>query len=118
MKRMGMTGLILLLALGSAIAADKAGAPAKAERSMTLLTAISDRNTDAVIRLLDEGADPNTRDAENRTALIYAAATGQFRMMNALLEKHADIRLVTDRGETAASLALQAGNSNIAKMLE
>jgi len=110
MKHLGIAGLILFLGLGSAFAADKTTAPAKGEGSMSLLTAIADRNTDAVIRLLNDGADPNTRDADNRTALIHAAATGQFRMMNALLEKKANINAQAKDGTTALMATVLYGD--------
>lgn len=56
-------------------------------------------------KLLENGADPNARDAEGRTALIAAAYMGHSEIVSVLLEYGADINHQDSDGRTALSVA-------------
>ena len=61
-----------------------------------------------VIWLLENGADPNLRDAKGNTAWHEAASRGVgAKILDALLKHGADARLKNDAGQTAADVARQ-----------
>jgi ankyrin repeat protein len=60
----------------------------------------------AVRYLIEElGADPNARDFNGYTALHHAAARGDDEMIRYLVEKGADVTVVSRRGQTTADMA-------------
>src|SRR5690606_37482057 len=60
----------------------------------------------AVKFLVEEcGADVNVRDASGYTALHHAAARGDNEMITYLVEKGADVTVVSREGQTTADMA-------------
>lgn len=55
-----------------------------------LMHASFEGDLDGVIRLLDEGSDPNARDAGGDTALMFATMGGHFLVVKMLLAHGAD----------------------------
>ncbi len=51
------------------------------------------------------GADVNARDANGYTALHHAASRGDVEMIRYLIEKGADVTVVSRKGETTADMA-------------
>jgi ankyrin repeat protein len=61
----------------------------------------------ASVKLLVEelGADVNAKDADGFTPLHYAAARGDNEMILYLVEKGADVKAVSRRGQSTADMA-------------
>ncbi|EPY24792.1 6-phosphofructo-2-kinase [Strigomonas culicis] len=67
--------------------------------------------------LLDGGADPNSRDYDDRTLLHIAAMNGRLAVINLLLEYGADHMLQDREGKTPLELAEEFAHADIAKVL-
>ena len=68
---------------------------------------------------LELGADINTPDIYNRrTALHEAAAAGNHAMVQVLLGAKANVNLKDKDGRTAADLAREAGEDDLADLLK
>src|SRR5687768_14845145 len=65
-----------------------------------LLTGIREGDRSRVAALLRSGTDPNTRDQEGSTALMYAAAFASIDMMRLLLEASANPKTANTSGST------------------
>lgn len=72
-----------------------------------LAKAASDHNIKKVQKLLDSGAAVDEADAENRTALFYAAAGGDLTLMQTLADKGAAIDHRDKSGATPLIAALR-----------
>ncbi|MBC7919272.1 MAG: ankyrin repeat domain-containing protein [Rhodoferax sp.] len=114
------------LAASPAPAMARAAAPAKAiagtrstpPQTAELLQAAQQGNVQWVVALLNEGASLQARDAQGRTALIWAAIGGHSTLVKRLLELGAD-RAAADRdGLTALQHARQLGLVEVAALLE
>jgi Ankyrin repeats (3 copies) len=64
-------------------------------------------------RLLRDGSDPNTRDAEGMTALMWAAAKGQPKMVHVLLDQEADPHAQDHAGQTALHHAVTSKHRKV-----
>jgi ankyrin repeat protein/mono/diheme cytochrome c family protein len=73
--------------------------------AIDLVTAIRDEDTQAVRKLIDNGADVNARDAEGNTPLILASFYASPRCVELLLEKGADVNASNEVGVTALTRA-------------
>lgn len=74
--------------------------------------------TEDVKSLLDQGADPNIRDAVNDiTALMKAAIQEHFDICTLLIENGADIEAKTSYNWTALMVAAYKGHTEICKLL-
>jgi ankyrin repeat protein len=72
-----------------------------------LLLAAREGHIDAVLALLDGGADPNqVSAADNTSAMLIASINGHFDLAMLLLERGADPRLASDAGATPLYAAL------------
>ena len=78
--------------------------------SKLLFEAISVDNTSEMLRLLNQGVDPNARNAQGYTPLHLTARSGQARMLQALLELGVDVDPRDATGHTP--LHLTAFNQN------
>jgi ankyrin repeat protein len=69
--------------------------------------------------LLEQGGDINARDAEGRSLLMLAAASGALPVdaVKALIAKGADVNARTARGETALGLATRHGKTAVVDLL-
>jgi ankyrin repeat protein len=68
-------------------------------------------------RCIASGADVNRRNMMRATALMYAAYRGQRKIVDLLLEAGADPFLTDACGETARTIALGAGQDDVARAL-
>jgi ankyrin repeat protein/tRNA A-37 threonylcarbamoyl transferase component Bud32 len=73
---------------------------------------------DVVKLLLDKGADVNAKDREGRTALMWAASSGNVDIVKILLDAGADISAKNEDGETALMLAQRNKQVDTMKILE
>lgn len=86
----GVAGVISAAALAFCLKKDSD------DKAEALLDAARSSNTDEVIRLLAQGADPNTRHRLGWTALMVAAMSRQHNVVKVLLEAGADLNLGDD----------------------
>lgn len=93
------------------------GEPPKWKKLPKLIREIVKGNTTKVSNMLYRGADPNTRDEENRTALMRAAEFADVEMIRLLLDHGADHHLVDDGGNTVLHRAAVNGKSDIVSLL-
>lgn len=92
---------------------------ANSEGRTPLMFASSGPFPETVEFLLNEGADPNTSDSvENWSPLMYAAAEGNYEVVQILLEHEANVSMEDDDGETALDFARNNGHSEVVKLLE
>src|SRR5262249_38539474 len=68
--------------------------------------------------LLASGAEANSRDKDNQTALIMAVQQGYTAVVQALLEGGADVNVKNKDGKTAMEIAEAQGFSKIAQLLK
>lgn len=75
-------------------------------------------NTEAVRRLIEQGADVNAREKMyDSTALMFAAGSGKIDTVRLLLENGADINAKNKLGSTALMLASMNGRTEVARLL-
>jgi hypothetical protein len=71
----------------------------------------------AARELLDDGKNPNARDADGNTALMIAVRRGDFDMAQLLVLRGADVNAGKPNGETPLELAERAGNFDLTRLL-
>lgn len=74
-------------------------------------------DAERVQKLLRSGADPNQRDPEGQTALLFSAFYGHLEVTRVLLENGAEVDARAGSGPTALILAANKGNLEIASLL-
>lgn len=84
--------------------------------SQPLVDAIWDRDVDRLKRLLERGADPNSR-VEGKPAVVWAAESDLSEAVRALLAHGADINAADDEGCSALMSAAFDGNVDVSKTL-
>ena len=73
-----------------------------------LINAARDGNEKEVKRILQlPETEINSRDSQGKTALIWAAYTGNEEIVQLLLEKFADVKVKANDGSTALLLAIR-----------
>jgi uncharacterized protein len=82
-----------------------------------LHSAAASRRLEIAELLLAHGADPNARQSGGFVPLHAAGQNGDEPMARLLLAHGAEAALRTDRGDTAADLALAAGHTALAALL-
>lgn len=63
------------------------------------------------------GADINRKIDGHRTAVMHAAANGQFHLVKFLIEENVDLSLVDSNNKTAAEIATDNGHFGIASFI-
>src|SRR5690349_20156101 len=74
-------------------------------------------DSDAVERLLSQGANPNTRGELGRTVLMGAAGNGFTRIVDLLISRGANVNAVSASGQTALMQASLNGRVPTVKAL-
>lgn len=98
------------------------------ELNKKLIIALNEENHDQMMRLINKGADPNTANKHDLTALMIAAKNGDLNLLDWLLFRGLKIRknLNIDKetpwdqphaGKPALSFALEAKNLDAVKLL-
>jgi ankyrin repeat protein len=82
-----------------------------------LHSAVAASNTQAVLALLEAGADPNARQERGFTPLHGAAQNGDREAVDALLARGADPAATNDEGKAAADFAAEKGHDELAALL-
>ena len=67
--------------------------------------------------LLTAGADVNSRDTNNYTALISAAMRGSIRLVKVLMSAGADVNITDIQGYTALDMAINNRNVDFVRKL-
>jgi cytohesin len=81
--------------------------------SLTLHTAASQGDLDALTRALDNGQEIDARDQDLRTPLHLAASRGHLPLIRHLVGQGADTNVVDKYGETAFYLAATEGQAEV-----
>jgi ankyrin repeat protein len=79
-----------------------------------LISAIEKDQKDIALALIDKGANLDEKDATGWTALFWAAYNGQKDIVLILIKNGADVSLITNRGDSALSIARAQGHTEIA----
>ncbi len=89
------------------------------ELDKKLINAVDIQDVEAVKMLLDEGANPNTRDTgSGLTVLMIAAGRGNPKLVRLLIDKGADVFACDSKaGATALHKACQGGSLEVVKIL-
>ncbi len=100
----------------------EAGAPLEAKSRNTLANtplnaAVASNRVEVARRLLEHGADPNTRQHNAVSPLHSAAFNGNLEMVKLLLAHHADPGAITEENRTAAGMAEEKGHEEVAALL-
>lgn len=85
--------------------------------NLNLLIAAKKGETSTVEYLLNNGADANSRDKNNYTALIEASFRGYKEIVKALLDKGAEIEAKDSHGWTALRWAKEKDQMEVVKLL-
>jgi len=122
---LGTTALLAtsLLVAGCASKEDKARDDlAKLSLSYTpdsFVQAAANNDQKALQLFVDAGMIPDTKDAEDETALMIAAQKGNIEAVDLLLKAKANVNAANSRGKTALSYAVEASQlSVVQKLLE
>jgi hypothetical protein len=84
----------------------------------SFVKAVENSDTLVVILFLDAGMDPNTKDYNGYTAMMFAANSGQLESVKLLVEAGANVNAMSsDQGWTALMIAARGGYLNIVKIL-
>jgi ankyrin repeat protein len=81
------------------------------------LNAVKRGDIDAVLALLESGANVDVRDRYGQTALMLAAHGGHSGIVETLIAYRADMNITAKFGLSALMLAIVAGHTDIACLL-
>lgn len=89
------------------------------ERVAALHLATLAGQTEAVLLMLEFGAEVDLRDGRNSTAVMHAAASGNIDILRILIDRGADVNARDNAGATPLMLAAQADHAEaVASLLE
>jgi ankyrin repeat protein len=107
----------VLLALAACRASWAAG---EADKAPALLGAVEKGQANRVKKLLEEGADPNAKDAKGETALMKAAALGHVTVIKILFASAkalVEVDEMDEDSQTAFMKAAQNGHNDVLQVL-
>ena len=93
------------------------GAAAAAAQDLRLVTAAADQDREAVLALLDDGADVNAARPDGATALLFSAHWDDVELAKRLLEAGAGVNAADDHGVTALERAAENASCAMVEML-
>ncbi|MEW6347470.1 MAG: ankyrin repeat domain-containing protein [Thermodesulfobacteriota bacterium] len=112
--RYGQTALVWAVRAGHADVAELLRAQGG---KLTLPVAAMLGDTEAVRRLVEEGADPDQRDSAGRTALMIAVEKRHSDVAKVLLNGDVEVNAADKFGRTALMLAAREGLRDVVEML-
>lgn len=74
-----------------------------------LLMAVKENKTDAALKLIELGAEVNTRDGSGRTILHYATKNRNLKVVQALIKNHVHVNNPDTKGRSPLQYAAQKG---------
>jgi hypothetical protein len=83
----------------------------------TMFNAIEEGDMEAVKLLLDKGFKPNEVDYDCRSGLHFAAAKGEDKIVELLIQRGADVHLRDRWGRNALQDAIDSGHATVTSML-
>ncbi|CAI7620724.1 unnamed protein product [Penicillium manginii] len=83
----------------------------------SFITAIQQNKTDTLKKALDKGANADTMNQDEQTALMVACSYGHEEIVKTLLHYGADADRSSDKGETALGVAAGRGQEGIVRVL-
>merc|ERR1712159_9680 len=86
-------------------------------QSEELFVAVLQKQANEVKRLLEAGADSNTRNRVGETALHHASSLGDKKTAKGLLRAKANLTIKDHRGRTAIDAAVEAKQLPLAEYL-
>jgi ankyrin repeat protein len=86
--------------------------------SFQLMYLAHEGSAEGIRELLDDGADPNFRDSDGRTALHIAACEGHPEVVELLLQCGAEAAVEDQWGSTPLADAMHYQNHDVIKILE
>ncbi|MEA1997359.1 MAG: ankyrin repeat domain-containing protein [Gemmatimonadota bacterium] len=116
MRTAGLFTLLSLLFISFSIPSLQASSLAQDSLNALLFEALSDGKGMLVRRALESGADPDARDRQGNTPLMYAVSKGRH-MVDILLNFGADIYAENGLEETALAVAEKNGMKENAEVL-
>jgi membrane protease YdiL (CAAX protease family) len=72
---------------------------------------------DMVSFLLEKGADPNLKDKNGNTVLIYAAENDDLGSIKLLAKKGANLNAINEKGQTALRIAVESKHPDVVQLL-
>jgi Zn-dependent protease with chaperone function len=87
-------------------------------RAKVLAQEVRRGDTEAVKKLIDDGADVNAKDEDGKTPLMLAAEMGHRDIVKILLTEGAEVNAKDKDGFTALTLSIQKGHDEVAKILK
>jgi len=112
-----LTILLMPLCLVATIVASGAVARAEVTSTAPLADAVEQRDAEAVVRLLDRGAEIDAAQADGMTALVWAAYHDDHDIVKKLIDAGADVKATNRYGVCALTVACINGNGKIVKLL-
>ena len=87
------------------------------QKKLLLFTAAAEGKADAVKYYLDQGVDPNIRDADRRTPLLYGAEEGNAKVAEILLKRGADPNIQDNFSESPLRISALFNRTGYAELL-
>jgi hypothetical protein len=117
-KKFSVVCLFLFIAVASITCKHKEGSKSQKSGSSAIHKVVTDgRRTADVERLLENGADVDSRDEAGMTPLHSVAFLGHIKTARLLIKYGADVNAINDKGETPLHLAADGGQLEIVKLL-
>lgn len=103
----------------SSTEAESVKTPAQAVNMDLYFQSALEGDFNSVRDALDNGVDPNSKDENNRTALMLSAYNGHEAIVRLLIEKKADVNLVDEANRNALMFAASGPfNATVSTLLE
>src|SRR5262249_49641774 len=117
MRKCGSTVLSIIVALSWIAPYSRGQSPNKKPVSSDLIQALNRREFANAKSLIQRGAEPNSKDAQNRTALMYAVFRDQLDLVELLIAKGSRVNDADNEGKNALFYAAAENHLEIVRTL-